>query len=1023
MTDRNLLKFIFVEDIDAEVDLAVLELKKEKIRFEYKIVCTKADLLTALSEGKTDLIISDYMMQAFNGLQALEAVKEFDPEIPFILCSGSISDEIVVECIKAGAEDYVLKEHLNKLPLVVKEALEQVIIKKEKRAADLLLKDSEEKLQSIFRAAPVGIGLVVNRVLIEVNDALCSMTGYTRGDLIGKSYEMLYSSTEEYSNEGKDKYLRIAEKGSASVETSFKCKNGEILNVILSSAPLDENDQSKGVTFTILDISSRKLSETALRESEDRYRALFNDAIVGLYRTNANGEILQANKTLLKMLGFQTLEELALTNINTSTVGNNINAKKRRKLIKQIELDGEINDLETIWICKDGREIFVRESAKAVCNSDGIILWYDGTVEDITRSKKIEEALKESRHLFETLALTSPVGIFRTDPDGQTTYVNPKWQELSGLNFNDAMGSGWIKAVHPDDRANLKDIWESDIRTKRNSVAEYRFLRSDGTVIWVMGNAAPEWIENRIIGYVGTITDITDRRNAEEVLRRSEEKYRMIFENVQDLYYETSIAGNILEVSPSIEILSKRQYTRSDLIGKSMYDFFCNPVERETLLNELKDDGFVSDFEITLKNRDGTEIPCSISSKLIFELSGNPEKIIGSVRDITDRKNVSDALRLAKEKAEASDKLKTAFLNNISHEVRTPLNGILGFAEIISQPELSEEDKKESVSMLIESSDRLLNTITNIMDISLLTSGNMSVYKKVFRPDVILRKIFDDYQQICSIRKLELILEIPEQSGSLYLNSDPEIFRKIMSHFLNNAVKFTEKGRIAIGYKADNIDLEFFVKDSGIGIGEYSIDNIFNHFVKGDHGTSTFSEGSGLGLSIAKGMTGILDGIMKVESEVGKGSYFSVTIPFVKDPDIIGHYSADDKGKKIGLIGRSILVAEDDETNFYYINSILSRITGASVIHAFNGREAIELIKTNPGIVLVLMDIKMPEIDGIEATRQIKLLNNKIPVIALTAFAMSGDEDRVLSAGCDGYLSKPINSKSLIEKIGEYINL
>jgi PAS domain S-box-containing protein len=890
---KNLLKILFVEDLPSDVDLAVLELRKEKLKFEYTTVCTSADLLKALKEFKPDLIISDYMMPSFDGLQALKEVKEFDPDIPFILYTGSVNEETAVECIKAGAQDYVIKEHMKRLPFAVKEALEQLSIFKEKRASELLLKENEEKLQSIFRVSPVGIGLVVDRILIEVNDTICNLLGYTRNELIGKSALMLYPSKEDFDYVGKEKYEQIVEKGIGSVETKFRCKDGKVLNVILSSAPLDRNDFSKGVTFTVL---------------------------------------------------------------------------------------------------------------------------------DITEQKKIEEALIVSQQLFENLAQTSPVGIFRTQPDGYTTYVNPKWKELSGLTSEKAFGFGWLNAVHPDDRAQLEERWRSDTKNLLNSVAEYRFLRPDGKICWVMGNAVPERRNNNVTGFIGTITDITDRHTAEESLRVSEEKYRGIFENVQDVYYETSIDGKILEVSPSIKILSKGQYNIADLLGQSMVDHYAELEERKVILNELRTKGAVTDFEVIFKNRDGSLVPCSISARLVKDANGVPKKIIGSMHDITDRKNVTEALKLAKEKAEASDKLKTSFLNNISHEVRTPLNGILGFAEIMSQTDLSEEDKKESLQMLYESSDRLLNTITNYMDISLLTSGSLAVHWKDFMPAQLLRKIFSEYETACSNKKLEFLLKIPEQTENLTINSDPEIFQKIMSHLLNNAVKFTEKGGIHFGYSVRESAIEFFVKDTGIGIGKESIDIVFDNFSKEDRGQLKITEGSGLGLSIAKGMTETIGGKLRVDSVLGEGSCFYVSIPIIKR-GITARPAVSENEDKTFMKGNLILVAEDDETNFYYLNALITKETGAKVLHASNGREAIEFYKANRDIKLILMDIKMPVIDGFEATRQIKLINPDVRIIAITAYAMSGDEERIIAAGCDGYLSKPINKKNLIDKMAEYINI
>lgn len=380
MIQTNLLKILFVEDVPSDVELAVRELRKEKFKFDYTTVCTKIDLVKALKEFKPDLIISDYMTPAFNGLQALKETKAYNPDIPFILYTGSVNEETAVECIKAGANNYVIKEHLMRLPFAVKEALDQVWKNKEKRASELLLRDNEEKLQSIFSAAPVGIGLVVDRIILEINDTFCNMTGYTRRELIGKSSEILYSSTEEYLNVGNEKYRQISEKGTGSVETKFKCKDGKILNVILSSAPLDKKDHLKGVSFTVLDITERL---------------------------------------------------------------------------------------------------------------------------------KSEEALRESHLLFQTLSQVSPVGIFRTHIDGFTTYVNPKWLELSGLTFEEALGFGWLKAVHPCDKEQLEAGWQTNVNQQKSSIAEYRFLRSDGSIVWVMGSAVPEWNNDKIVGYIGTITDIT----------------------------------------------------------------------------------------------------------------------------------------------------------------------------------------------------------------------------------------------------------------------------------------------------------------------------------------------------------------------------------------------------------------------------------------------------------------------------------------------------------------------------------
>jgi PAS domain S-box-containing protein len=1273
MNRRILSKILFIDDLLPDVEHAVHELNNEKIKFEYTVVCTRDDLIRSINEFKPDLIVSDYFLSSLNGLQALKIAGELNSGIPFIFFSGPVDEETVVECIRAGARNYILKEHLPRLPFAVKEALDQVLTKKEKKATDLLLKESEEKLESIFRSAPVGIGLVVNEKIIEVNDSFCEMTGYDRKDLIGTDGKVLFPAIGETGFKEIDSKREIAGKTFPIIETKFTCRNGTVLDIILNTSPLDKNDLTKGYTFSALDITKRKRAEEALTDTEERFRNLYNDAVIGLYRTNSKGEILLANRTLIKMLGFKSFEELAERNLNKSGYGPSYT---RQEFIDIIERDGEVKDMEAVWTSRDGNEIFLRENAKAIYNSEGKILYYDGTVQDITEQRRVAEALNKISNLFETLARVSPVGIFRTDCNGYTTYVNPKWSELSGLTSEEACGNGWLNAVHPEDRGKLSEKWITDLYSRKESGSEYRFLKPDGTIVWVMGKAVPEVIGNEVAGYIGTITDITERKKAEDALienemkyrqlvsrspdgifivdltgkflsvnkaiciglnyteeellsmnlwdvvpeqyhsvqkerlaaimngespaadaeyevigkdgivhfieilsvlyyrekeiigfqgiarditerkkaedkiknseerlkilfdyapdayylndlkgtfidgniaseilmgyskneligrnfmelnllslkqlpraaklllrnaigkstgpdefeihrkdgskvtveilthpvkikdqtlvlgiardiserkhtenaiRESEEKYRNIFENVQDLYYETSVEGTILEISPSIEPLSKGLYKREELIGNSIYDYYSDPTEREAFLKAIRKYGSVSDFEITLINKDGSKIPCSLSAKILMDFKGNPEKIIGSMHDITDRKNASDALMLAKEKAEAGDKLKTAFLNNISHEVRTPLNGILGFAEIISTQDLSDEEKTDSLMMLHNSSDRLLNTVNNYMDISMIASGNMSVRKKDFSPAVVLRKTINNSRSKCLKKNLELLLQIPEQSESVTVHSDPEIFQKVIYHLLDNAIKFTDKGSVRLGYIIHGKDVEFFVKDTGIGISRESLDVVFDNFTKEDQGPQKLTEGSGLGLSIARGMIELLGGSITVDSEIGKGSVFSFTIPLTL-VEVNKKSISETPGENIKILskGASILIAEDDDANFSYLNSLLSRETKAKILHARNGREAIELFKTNPAIELILMDIKMPEIDGFEATRQIKLINKNIPVIAITAYAMAGDEERGLSAGCDGYLSKPINKESLLQKLAEFIKI
>jgi PAS domain S-box-containing protein len=1014
------LKILFVEDVIRDAELNWREIEKNGIAFKKLLVDNRKDFLEGLESFKPDIIISDYSLPQFDGMQALLLRNKLAPQTPFIIVTGSVNEEVAVACMKAGANDYVIKEHLTRLPFAIKEALEQHTILIEKRAAELLLKENEEKLQSIFSAAPVGIGLVVGRVFIEVNDTFCKMTGYNRKELLGKNAEAIYAKDEQNESAGIVVYRHIAEKGSGSVETRFKCKDGRILNIFLSSIPLDKDDLTKGVTFIAMDITERVQAEEALANEKYLIYSLMNTLPDHVYFKDLKSRFIRINKSHARFFGLDDPKKAVGKKDSDFFSGEH--ADQAYKDEQTIILTGQPLSLEEKETHHNRPDTWVSTIKMPLKDKDGNIIGTFGISRDITERKLAEESLKRSQYLFLTLAQVSPVGIFRTDPDGNTTYVNPKWIELSGLSSEEASGNGWLNAVHPEDRKKLTENWLENLRSENESTAEYRFIKPDGSIIWVMGTAVPELIGNEVTGYIGTITDITERKRVENILLQSEEKYRRIFENIQDVYYETSIEGKIIEISPSIDFLSKGQFHRDDLIGKSIFDFYSDTNERVDLISKLLEHGTVSDFEITLKNRDGSQVPCSVTSKIFFDADGRPEKILGSMHDITERKNATEKLKLAKEKAEASDKLKTTFLNNISHEVRTPLNGILGFAEIMSQDDMSEEEKRVSLSMLNESSDRLLNTITNYMDISLINSGTMSLNKKDLLSEQILRELYKKNVIKCSAKNLELYLDIPEHTEKLVICSDPEILRKILTHLLNNAIKFTEKGSIKFGYTVLKTELEFFIKDTGCGIGKESLKSIFERFVKEDRGPLKLSEGSGLGLSISKGLTELLGGKIRVESENGIGSTFFFTVPVEKEMEY-NILKPVERKQRENKKTSSILVAEDDAVNFYYLRALLRQNTSAEIIHASNGKEAVDKFLQHSDVDLILMDIKMPVMDGLEATRQIKAIDRTVPVIAITAYAMAGDESRILEAGCDHYLVKPINKNLLLEKIAEYIEI
>jgi PAS domain S-box-containing protein len=393
----------------------------------------------------------------------------------------------------------------------------------------------------------------------------------------------------------------------------------------------------------ILDISERKLMDTLLKESEERYRNLFENAQIGIYQTTPDGSILNANPAIIRMLGFESIDELKKINLET---GQEYSDYGRPKFKALIEKNHVIHNFESRWRKKNGESIDIIENAQAVMDPDGKILYYDGFVENITDRKKAEKALIESQQQFQILSEMSPVGIFRTSKNGSTTYVNPKWSEISGLNIDEASGDGWINAVHPEDRIKLMNTWEEGFNHGEKSIAEYRFIKPDGNINWVLGNAVPEIIDGEVKGYIGTITNITDIKNTLSMLEKSERRFRDLADLLPQTVWEATTEGILTFINKHGLMLYG--YTADDLAsGLTLFNFVI-PGEKEKALLSIqriisKEEAVILGEEYTSVKRDGSTFPIRPYFSAIFE-NGKPVGLRGVTFDISDIKQAENEL-------------------------------------------------------------------------------------------------------------------------------------------------------------------------------------------------------------------------------------------------------------------------------------------------------------------------------------------------------------------------------------------
>lgn len=395
--------------------------------------------------------------------------------------------------------------------------------------------------------------------------------------------------------------------------------------------------------------------------------------------------------------------------------------------------------------------------------------------------------------------------------------------------------------------------------------------------------------------------------------------------------------------------------------------------------------------------------------------------MVSTVMDITQLKITEQKLRHAKEKAEESNRLKTAFLNNISHEFRTPMNGILGFATLIALPDKTEQQREKFAQMIKESTDQLLNIVNDTIEMSQIQSGQAVVREQLINVDEMLEIIVAEFRQKAEYKDLPVKIETATP-GSV-LTSDEYKLSRVLRHLLDNAVKFTYEGEVVVAVRYAAGRLVISVSDTGIGIAPTDQQYLFTPYRQVETGATRSYGGNGLGLALSKAYTELLGGRIHLQSEQGRGTTVTVEIPDRKPATPTESFATSAPAQTTPVVwkDKSILVVEDEEINLWLIQEILQE-THARVLCAQNGQEAVELCRKKPDIDLIIMDIKMPVMDGYEAIKQIRQLQSKhIPVIAQTAYAMEHDRDEIQNKGFDGFLPKPVKHKQLLDTVAAHL--
>ncbi len=887
----------------------------------------------------------------------------------------------------------------------------------ERKQAEVALQESNSIYRNLVQKMPDGVyKSTPDGYFVDVNMALVKMLGYASKEelmAIDIKSQLYFEPTDRES-------LVLQEQLEEMGVYRLKKKDGS--EVWVEDHGWYNKDENGKINFhegIMRDITERKRADKALRESEEQNRTILQTAMDGYWMADMEGNLLQVNETYCRMSGYSEQELLTMHISDVEAIENPGDVKAHNnKVVEQGE-----SRFETRHHRKDGTIYDVEVSVKYQPMNGGRFVAF---LHDITERKHAEMALQKSEKLFQTLAESSPVGIFKTRADGYTTYVNSRWSELSGLPFENALGDGWLTAVHPDDKEKVSDGWQLATSNLDSSFSEYRFVRPDGTIVWVIGQAIPEMgPENEIIGYIGTITDNTERKLAEDALKENERFLRET-QNIANLgTYNLDIkSGNWT----SSEILNRifgieTDYTKSVEGWTSVIHPEWQKIMNDYFIDEVL--GGKTNFDKVYKiirQNDKVERWVHGIGRLKLDHNNQPIYMIGTIRDITQQKQAEQELLKAKEKAEESDRLKSAFLANMSHEIRTPMNGILGFAELLKTPELSGAEQMEYIRIIKKSGERMLNIINDIVDISKIESGQVKVFVAETKLNEQTEFLYSFFKPEVERKGVRLILHNGLPDKEAILNTDREKLYAILTNLIKNAIKFTIQGSIEFGYVKKGNLLEYYVKDTGFGIPRDRQQAIFERFIQADIADSRAFQGAGLGLSISKAYVEMLGGEIRVESEENKGSAFYFTIPYTLNSEqnsLINTDMLDEEARQMKKL--KILIVEDDETSEILI-SIAVRSLSSEILKVRSGTEAIKTCLANPDIDLILMDIKMPDMDGYEATTQIRQFNNDVYIIAQTAFGLVEEREKALDAGCNDYISKPLDIALLRKLIQEQFN-
>jgi PAS domain S-box-containing protein len=764
------------------------------------------------------------------------------------------------------------------------------------------------------------------------------------------------------------------------------------------------------------------------KEAEEKYRNIFDNSIAGIFQTTPDGHYLGANPMLASIYGYESIETLVrnLTDIEHQLY---VSPERRREFINLMQKKGTVVDFESQIYRKDGSLVWISENARSVCDRNGNLLYYEGSVTDITARKLAEEALQASEAELRLLfaAMTDIVIIFDaegrylksigTQLDDYRPGINPIGHTVREIlpsdlaeQFTNAIQQALMLRLETDnpvenstksnsERHSVSVEYSLPIHGKKTCFSASVSPLSENTVLWVARN-------------------ISDRKQLEEELQQNEKQMRALLDAIPDRMFRHRLDGAYLDYkAKSEDLVFPIEVSR----GTKLSDLPLPETVVQNLLERFQlavDSGELQTYEHELVRPNGTYY---YEARIV---KSGADEVVCIVRDISARKQAEAALQEAMKTAEVANLAKSRFLSNMSHELRTPLNVILGFTQLMTRNSSLTDQQQEYMDTINRSGEHLLRLINDVLEISKIEAGKITLHGNSFDLYALMSWLQQMLRLKAESKGLQLIFDLATDLPR-HVCADESKLGQILVNLLNNAIKFTQMGSVTLrGSSPHSSILHFEIEDTGPGIDAAEIDTMFEPFVQTETGRNSH-EGSGLGLSISREFICLMGGEITVVSKLGQGTTFKFDIQIDPvDMDVIASHQPICQviGLESGQTPYRILIAEDKPENRYLLVEML-RPVGFEVREATNGQEAVSLCQTWVPH-LIWMDMQMPVMDGYEATRQIKASGSQAPIIiAITGSAFEKDRTAVQSAGCDDFVRKPVKAETIFDKMSEYLGV